>query len=79
MLNQAFYMTHKFDSDVSLHYWMIWPSRAMRPHHAIPVALSQARPELTHSMGLTLYTTDYYYHPVCVRGGYYRTGYGVII
>ena len=25
ILNLAFYMTHTFDSEVSLHYWMIWP------------------------------------------------------
>ena len=25
-LNQAFYMTHTFDSEVSLHYWLPWPT-----------------------------------------------------
>ena len=26
ILNLAFYMTHTFDSEVSLHYWMVWPT-----------------------------------------------------
>ena len=26
ILNQAFYMTHTFDSEVSLHYWLLWPT-----------------------------------------------------
>jgi hypothetical protein len=27
ILNQAsFYMTHPFDSEVSLHYWLFWPT-----------------------------------------------------
>ena len=25
ILYQAFYMTHTFDFEVSLHYWMLWP------------------------------------------------------
>ena len=25
LLNQAFYMTHPLDSEVSLHYWLLWP------------------------------------------------------
>ena len=26
ILNQAFYMTHTFDFEVSLHYWLLWPT-----------------------------------------------------
>ena len=26
ILNHAFYMNHKFDSEVSLNYWMLWPT-----------------------------------------------------
>ena len=32
ILNQAFYMTHIFNSEVSLHYWLLWPTvRRGRP------------------------------------------------
>ena len=26
ILNQAFNMTHTFDFEVSLHYWLLWPT-----------------------------------------------------
>ena len=26
LLNQTFYMTHTFESEVSLHYWLLWPT-----------------------------------------------------
>ena len=26
ILDQAFYMTHTFDSEISLHYWLLWPT-----------------------------------------------------
>ena len=42
ILNLAFYMTHTFDSEVSLHYWMLWPTvcrcRCRRHQNAAIVA-----------------------------------------
>ena len=33
ILNQALYMTHTFDSEVSLHSWLLWPT--VRRHTAL--------------------------------------------
>ena len=36
ILNQAFYMNHTFDSEVSLHYWMLWRRVGIRgPGHQL--------------------------------------------
>ena len=31
ILNQAFQMTHTFDSEVSLHSWLLWPMVRQQP------------------------------------------------
>ena len=51
LLNQAFFMTHTFDSEVSLHSWLLWPTVRFGRYVAVCVAFIRnhdAFDRLTH-------------------------------
>jgi hypothetical protein len=54
ILNQAFYMTHTFDFEVSLHYWLLWPTVRRRPRRAAAQGFPYIRAKFRPSACVTV-------------------------
>ena len=48
ILDIAFYMTHIFDSEVSLHYWMLWPTVRHLTQRGLLSAKNDTVPSFLH-------------------------------